>query len=60
MDGNGPEGQPSVTIDASGNALATWMTNGPAGTSGNEMGRAPCGGWLGSATRLDTGDGSHR
>ena len=23
VDGNGPEGQPSVTIDASGNALAT-------------------------------------
>ena len=49
-----------MTIDASGNALATWMTNGPAGTSGNEMwgARRVAAGW-GSATRLDTGDGSH-
>ncbi|KWE21390.1 hypothetical protein WL74_22770 [Burkholderia cepacia] len=61
VDGKGPEGEPSVTIDASGNALATWMTNGTAGTTGNEMWGAryvPGSGW-GSATRLDTSDGSH-
>ncbi|VBB17075.1 hypothetical protein [Burkholderia stabilis] len=61
VDGKGPEGLPSVTIDARGNALATWMTNGPAGGTGNEMWGAryvPGSGW-GSATRLDTGDGTH-
>jgi len=61
VDGKGPEGDPSVTIDASGNALATWMTLGPAGANGNEMWGAryvPGSGWAG-ATRLDTSDGSH-
>ncbi|MEK6355945.1 MAG: hypothetical protein V4796_03470 [Burkholderia cenocepacia] len=61
VDGKGPEGAPSVTIDASGNALATWMTNGPTGTNGNEMwgARYAAGSGWGTATRLDTGDGSH-
>jgi len=61
VDGKGPEGAPSVTIDASGNALATWMTVDPASPYGNEMWGAryvPGSGWE-SATRLDTSDGSH-
>ncbi|RKU00346.1 hypothetical protein C7H84_28055 [Burkholderia sp. Nafp2/4-1b] len=61
VDGKGPEGDPSVTIDASGNALATWMTYGPTGATGNEMwgARYVAGSGWQSATRLDTGDGSH-
>ncbi|WP_233838770.1 hypothetical protein [Paraburkholderia sp. ZP32-5] len=61
MDGKAPEIEPSTTIDANGNTLVTWMTNGPAGTLGNEMWGAryvPGSGW-GTPARLDTGDGSH-
>src|ERR1700744_3867348 len=48
MDGKAPEIEPSTTIDANGNALVTWMTDGPAGTLGNEMWGAryvPGSGW---------------
>lgn len=61
MDGKAPEAEPSTTIDANGNALVTWMTNGPAGATGNEMwgARYVSGSGWGTPTRLDTGDGSH-
>lgn len=61
MDGKFPETKPSVTIDKSGNVLATWMTNGASGSYGNEMWGAryvPGSGW-GVATRLDSSDGTH-
>ncbi|AOK54931.1 hypothetical protein WT15_12370 [Burkholderia stagnalis] len=59
MDGKAPEFEPSVTIDASGNALVSWMTSGTG--NGNAMWGAryvPGSGWS-AATRLDTSDGTH-
>lgn len=61
MDGKAPEAEPSTTIDASGNTLVTWITNGPTSGVGNEMWGARYvtgSGWQ-TLTRLDTGDGSH-
>jgi len=60
IDGKGPEFSPSVTIDAQGNALALWMTNGPSGSLGNEMWSSryvPGTGWA-TPTRVDTSDGT--
>lgn len=60
VDGKGPEFLPSVTIDAQGNALALWMTNGPNNGPGNEMWASryvPGTGWA-TPTRVDTTDGT--
>ncbi len=61
VDGKGPEFLPSVTVDAQGNALALWMTNGPNGSLGNEMWSSryvPGTGWA-TPTRVDTSDGTY-
>ncbi|RQR79214.1 hypothetical protein DIE11_17650 [Burkholderia sp. Bp9012] len=61
LDGKTVAFEPSTTIDANGDTLVTWMTNGPTGAIGNEMWGAryvPGAGWS-TATRLDTGDGTH-
>ncbi|WLE58952.1 hypothetical protein GIY62_17910 [Burkholderia plantarii] len=61
LDGKTLAFEPSTTIDGSGDTLVTWMTNGPSGAGGNEMWGAryvPGAGWS-TATRLDTGDGTH-
>ncbi|MCM2550702.1 hypothetical protein [Burkholderia glumae] len=61
LDGKTLAFEPSTTIDANGDTLVTWMTNGPAGGVGNEMWGSryvPGAGWS-TATRLDTGDGTH-
>nr|WKF56374.1 hypothetical protein HUO10_000830 [Paraburkholderia busanensis] len=60
VDGKGPEFSPSVTIDAQGNALAIWMTNGANGATGNEVWSSryvPSSGWS-APTRVDTTDGT--
>ncbi|MFM0731432.1 hypothetical protein PQQ52_13185 [Paraburkholderia sediminicola] len=60
VDGKGPEFSPSVAIDAQGNALSLWMTNGPNGSLGNEMWSSryvPGTGWA-TPTRVDTSDGT--
>jgi hypothetical protein len=61
LDGKTVAFEPSTTIDANGNTLVTWMTNGPTGAIGNEMwgARYVRGSGWGAATRLDTGDGTH-
>ncbi|WGS49945.1 hypothetical protein LFL96_00055 [Paraburkholderia sp. D15] len=60
MDGKAAEFEPSTTIDAKGNSLVTWMSNGPSGTTGNEMwgSRYVAGSGWSTPTRLDTSDGS--
>jgi hypothetical protein len=59
IDGQAQEIEASTTIDANGNALVTWMTNGVSG--GNEMwgARYVSGSGWGTPARLDTGDGTH-
>lgn len=61
VDGKGPEFLPAVTVDAQGNALSLWMTNGPSGSLGNEMWSSryvPGTGWA-TPVRVDTSDGAN-
>ncbi|WCM18259.1 hypothetical protein NDK50_12340 [Paraburkholderia bryophila] len=61
VDGKGPEFSPAVTVDAQGNALALWMTNGPNGSLGNEVWSSryvPGTGWA-TPVRVDTTDGTY-
>jgi hypothetical protein len=60
LDGNAGESEPAVTVDAKGNAVATWLTLGTSAVDTNEIWGSryvPGQGW-GTATRLDTTDGS--
>ncbi|WP_322013118.1 hypothetical protein [Paraburkholderia sp. J12] len=60
LDGQPGEGEPAVTLDAKGNALATWLTAGNSSVDTNEIWGnryVPGQGW-GTPARLDTTDGS--
>jgi hypothetical protein len=55
-----PQFTPAVTLDAQGNALAIWITNGPSGSLGNELWSSryvPGSGWS-APVQVDTGNGS--
>lgn len=60
LDGQPGEGEPAVTVDSNGNAIATWLTLGNSSADTNEIWGnryVPGQGW-GTPARLDTTDGS--